>query len=105
MSINQFNDVIKNIAVNAMNAENPASLVFGSVESTAPLKIRINQKLLLTEEFLFLSDNVRNHTGRAMIDGSQKSITYLNQLQEGEQVLMIRLNGGQLYYVAERAVT
>lgn len=103
MDARLFN-AIKQISVNATNAENPVDLVFGSVESTSPLKIRVTQKLLLTEEFLFLSDNVKDHTRDAVIGGETKSVKYLNGLRVGEQVMMIRLGGGQLYYVAERAV-
>lgn len=99
----EFLRIIKQAALDAVHVTSPMSMCFGSVESTDPLKVRINQKLLLTKESLFLSDNVSDYTELLEIDGEVKEVKHLNKLQQGEQVLLVRMDGGRMYYVANRA--
>ena len=58
---NDFVKLIKKVAVEAVNSSKPANVVFGKVMSTAPLKIKVDQKLILTEKQLVLSRNVTDH--------------------------------------------
>lgn len=52
---------IKQIAENAVAANKPANWIYGTVTSTAPLKIRIQPTIELTESFLELSHMVKDH--------------------------------------------
>lgn len=54
-------ELIKQAAVDAVNASNPAAFYFGTVTSASPLIINIEQKIELTEEFLILSSAVKDH--------------------------------------------
>lgn len=54
-------EVIKKVALEAVKASNPTSLVIGTVTSTSPLQITVDQKLTLDEDFLILTKNVKNH--------------------------------------------
>ncbi|MCM1299574.1 MAG: DUF2577 domain-containing protein [Firmicutes bacterium] len=54
--------IIKAAAASAVSAEKPAELCFGTVTSTAPLKITVEQKLTLTEKQLILTKAVTDHT-------------------------------------------
>lgn len=103
----------------------PMNLVFGTVLSANPLTIAINQKMILTSEFLILTNAVRDHSvdiqvswctdkpdnGGADPTGShthnhkiqgRKKITIYNGLTIGEKVLLLRAQGGQDYIVLDR---
>lgn len=54
-------EVIKKVALEAVTASNPTALVIGTVTSTSPLQITIEQKLTLDEDFLILTKNVQDH--------------------------------------------
>lgn len=42
-------------------ASNPDNMIFGTVESVDPLKVRISDKIVLPEQFLFLGQMCRPH--------------------------------------------
>ena len=70
-------DTIKRVALNAFEASNPVKLMFGKVVSTNPMKIKVNQYLTLTKEFLVIN----------------------GEIFEGDDVTLIRVQGGQKYVV------
>ena len=70
-------DTIKRVALNAFEATNPVKLVFGKVISTNPVKVQVGELLTLTQEFLVINGTVF----------------------EGDEVTLIRCQGGQKYVV------
>ena len=54
-------EVIKKVAIEAVQASNPISLVIGEVTSVNPLNITVEQRLTLDEDFLILTKNVTDH--------------------------------------------
>ena len=99
LDMNGFLSDIKRAAVEAVKADKPFAFVFGRVTNTTPLKIRVDQKLELTEAQLILTNAVRNFT--VEVDDEPKSVCL--ELEAGEQVLLIRTDGGQKYIVLDRA--
>ena len=59
--MNDFLKLMKKTAVEAVDASKPANIVFGKVINEKPLKIKVDQKLILTEKQLVLSRNVTDH--------------------------------------------
>ncbi|MBR1751105.1 MAG: DUF2577 domain-containing protein, partial [Ruminococcus sp.] len=59
--MNEIAGLIKQLAVDAVNAGKPADIIFGRVISTAPLKIQTDQKLVLEENCLILSRCVTDY--------------------------------------------
>ena len=108
----------------AFDASKPADMVFGKVVSTSPLKIKVDQKLILTSAQLVLSRNVTdyklsvtmNHSTENESGGSgdssfathkheikgTKNITIHNALTINEEVIMMQVSGGQKYIVLDR---
>ena len=70
-------DTIKQIALNVFEASNPVKLLFGKVISVNPVKIQVGEYLILTQEFLVINGEVF----------------------EGDNVTLIRCQGGQKYVV------
>ncbi|MEG2050884.1 MAG: DUF2577 domain-containing protein [Oscillospiraceae bacterium] len=53
-----FNNLIKQSALEAMSASKPSELLFGMVTSTKPLQINVEQRMTLTSPQLVLTRNV-----------------------------------------------
>lgn len=104
--------LIKQAAVEAVKASEPSDFVFGTVLSVKPLKIEVDQKLILTEEFLLLTSNVMDYKVKAKMysigdsgDGTeQQKMTVYNGLKTGDMVIMLKQQGGQKYVVLDKII-
>ena len=121
MMAEQLREAIQRIAVSAIAAGSPSDYCIGIVETADPLSIRIEQQELLTEDFLLLTDMVRDyavditvsHTTENRSGGTgdasfashnhdysgRKKIIVHNGLVPSEAVILIRQAGGQEYIV------
>lgn len=54
-------EVVKQAAVEAVEASKPVNLLFGTVISVSPLKIQADQKSIYTEKMLVLTRNVTDY--------------------------------------------
>lgn len=82
--MNDFLKLVKKTALEAVNASRPTNVVFGKVINDSPLKIKIDQKLVLSSAQLVLCENVTNF------------------LNVGEEVVLIQMSGGQKYVVIDK---
>lgn len=120
----KFLETVKMAAVDAVEAGKPVNVVFGTVVSASPLKIQVDQKLILSAKMLILARNVTdftvyetvNHrtedTGGGSGDAAfeshhhaysgKKAFQIHNALAMGEKVILIRVQGGQKYLVIDR---
>ena len=125
---NELVETLKKAAVEAVEAKKPVNVYFGEVVSAAPLKINVEQKMVLGEKQLILSRNVTNfktsitggniknyyYTGSTTDSGTapvspshvhavgKMEITVHNGLVVGDEVILLRQQGGQKYIVVDR---
>lgn len=114
-------NVLRTLVKQTVDANNPADLLFGVVESENPLAIKLEDKRILDEDFLLLSDMVRDYevdievshvtentgggSGEAAFSShchkykGRKKIKVYNGLKKGERVVILKRSGGQLFYV------
>ena len=128
---NELVETLKRAAVEAMEAKKPVNVYFGEVVSAAPLQINVEQKMVLGEKQLILSRNVTNfktsitggniknyyYTGSTTDSGTAPvspshvhavgkiEITVHNGLVVGDEVILLRQQGGQKYIVVDRIGT
>ena len=117
-------EVVKQAAVDAVQAQKPVSFLFGQVISAAPLKIQVDQKSIYTEKMLVLTRNVTDfevdmtvsHITLNQTGGSgesafashhhdykgRKKFKMHNALTEGDLVLLARMQGGKRLIVIDR---
>lgn len=116
-------EVLKQNALDAVNSQNPTSIIYGIVLSAKPLTIQVNSKLTLDDTFLVLTKNVSDYEaeididytgdGEIEIEGvagnilkqlsiSSAKITIHNALKAGDEVVMIQMQGGQKYVVLDK---
>ena len=120
----QLVSTIQKLVAQTNNAMKPADYCLGVVETVDPLSIRIDQKDILTDEFLILTDLVRDfsvditvsHTTENRAGGGgyaefashnhdytgRKKIIVHNGLSVGESVILIQQAGGQEFIVLSR---
>lgn len=124
-----MSDIIRAIrksVLDSLNAQKLTDIVYGTVESIEPLKIRVDQKLLLEQEKLKLTRAVMDYEVEMTVDhitenragGSgdaayeshnheykgRKKFLIHNGLMVGDRVTMIRTHGGQQYLVINKEV-
>lgn len=122
--------LIKQASLEANEAAVPMGIVFGTVVSSAPLKIQVDQKITLDDDFLLVPESLRDHTLSMTVSHSTelagahnhsgavpgesphshgytgtKSFTVLNGLKSGDSVILLRMQGGQKYLVLDRMVS
>ena len=99
-------DIIKQVAVKAVEAGQPSDFYFGKVTSEKPLKILVEQKMTLGAAQLVLTRNVIDFKTKVIIDSSEKKeMTIHNALKKGDEVILLKQKGGQKYLVLDRVVS
>lgn len=122
----EFLRIIKKAAVDAVKAEKLTEVCFGTVTAVSPMKISVEQKMTLGEAQLLLCRNVtdfevdisvewesENESGgsgeNAFAEHShsikgKKKITVHNGLAVGDEVILLRQQGGQKFVVWDRLI-
>lgn len=102
----EFLKLIKQAAVEAIEAGNPASICYGQVTSSSPLKILVDQKMTLTSAQLVVPQHLTDYEINLKLKSSGTKQTYVvyGALKSGDKVLLIREQGGQKYIVIDRMV-
>ncbi|MBU5470629.1 DUF2577 domain-containing protein [Falcatimonas sp. MSJ-15] len=124
------NGIVKKVhqaAIDAMESTKPVNVYFGEVVSASPLKINVEQKMILGEKQLILSRNVTDfktkitagniknyyytgdvNSGTAPVSPAHVhavgtiDITVHNGLAVGDGVILIRQQEGQNFIVMDR---
>lgn len=123
---NQLLEIIQQVAVDAVKSSNPVNVLFGVVTSEQPLEITVDQKRILSQEFLILTRSVTDYEVNMTVDHvtekmsggggdpsfashmhqykGTKPFKVLNALKQGEKVLLLVMQGGQKYIVVDRVI-
>ena len=87
LSSNQLLQTVKMAAVEAVEAAKPCAVVYGKVKTKSPLTINVDQKIILTAAFLVVTNSAKDN------------------INTGDTVAMIRIQGGQQYLVLDKVVS
>ena len=83
---NELVDTLKRAAVEAVEAGKPVNVYFGEVVSASPLKINVEQKMILGEKQLILSRNVTDFSTMVTVDWtSESSLSTHNHTVKGDK--------------------
>lgn len=96
--------VIKQAAYDANQAVYPVEILTGKVLSAAPIEIMVEQKLTLTKKQLIIVREVTDHTVMTEIKGESYQILVKKALQKGDEVILLKMQGGQKYVVIDKVV-
>jgi len=127
----ELTKAIKRAAIDAVKAGKPVEVCFGKVKSISPLKILVEQKMLLGSAQLILSRHLTEYKIQMTVDHytediaddrqntntdadlstlaphchayrGKKEFTVHNGLVDGDEVILIRQQGGQKYIVVDK---
>jgi hypothetical protein len=132
LDINQLVRSVKQAAIEAVKADGPMGVCYGTVTAVSPLEITTDQKLVLSETQLILTNAVRDFTVEMTVDHATESISHGHPvvdtytggsatavehshpykgrksfrvhlgLKKDEKVTLLRCDGGQQYIVLDR---
>lgn len=95
---------IKRASIDAIENSKPVNLVFGKVSSISPLIVNVENKLKLEKEQLLLLKTLSNYTIEVEIEGEKRQMKIYNALKSGDEVILLRMQGGQKYLILDRVV-
>lgn len=113
-----LSQVIKKMALDAVEANKPMELVLGTVISINPIKISLSQLLIIGESFILNPEGLAGQELTISLD--EQTITLKNdedelkeytimpqdlkikiksQIKQDDKVFLLRLQGGQKYFI------
>ncbi len=128
----EFLNVIKQTTAGVMNDADLADVCFGTVTSSSPLKVNVEQKFTIGAENLIVPQHLTNHEVNVTIDwqtnqdtykhkhnvegtdssedtrsykldiSGTKKMTINNALKSGDSVILVKQLGGQKYLIIDR---
>ena len=115
MSGTRLLELIKLAGMQANETLKPVNVFSGKVIGIKPLEIEIEQTNRIKQDFLEVSEHLTNHfiyttgvednftdvTDKSKYEIRKKYILY-NELKVGDTVILVRVSGGQKYYVMDR---
>lgn len=81
-----LSELIKQSAVNAVNATYPVQVMFGRVIGTVPLRVYISQKM--------------PDVGGGLLSVAASAVK--NGLAQGDRVILLRVQGGQKFIILDK---
>lgn len=106
--VTEFVAIIKKAALEAVDSSKPMNIYFGEVICEQPLRINVEQRMVLGEKQLILTRQVTDYSLSVDADGhshkitGKKKLTVHNSLKKGESVIIARQQGGQKFIVIDR---
>lgn len=82
---------IKQAAIEAIETTKPVNILFGKVTSVSPLKINVEQKMILSNAQLILTRNVTDYTVKMDVDFNTESIS-LNANHSHDATVDVNVN-------------
>lgn len=95
---------IKKASLDVIESVKPVNMVYGKIEGISPLKVNIENKLTLTKDQLIVSDRFKIYEMLCEVEGKIGIAKYDNTLKSGEDIILLRMQGGQQYVVIDRVV-
>lgn len=113
-----LSQVIKKMALDAVEANKPMELVLGSIISINPIKISLSQLLIISENFILNPEGLAGQELTISLD--EQTITLKNDedelkeytimpqdlnikikshIKKDDKVFLLRLQGGQKYFI------
>lgn len=95
---------VQQVSSGATAAGYPADVMSGTVISASPLKIKVEQRFDIDSAQLIVPERLTDYTQKMEIDGVSRTVKIYSGLKTGQQVALVRQQGGQKFLVTDRVV-
>lgn len=95
---------VQQVSNGANEAGYPADMMSGTVIAASPLKIKVEQRFDISRAQLIVPEHLTDHTVDVELDGVKRKMKIYSGLKTGQQVALIRQQGGQKFLVTDRVV-
>jgi hypothetical protein len=103
------NQLIKKIALEAMNASSPLRFMEATVVSAPPdlkIELRDNDKLIIPTDLIIVSEYLSKHTRQIRVNGgTPQTYEFMDELKSGDRVMVAAIQGGQSFFILDRFVS
>ncbi|HZG16973.1 MAG TPA: DUF2577 domain-containing protein [Candidatus Bathyarchaeia archaeon] len=96
--MNGMLNLIKKAAADAVEASSPVGVFYGTIKKASPLEVEVDQRFLLSEDFLELTDA----TKELKFQWGAEEYIIREKLKENDRVVLVRIQGGQKYIILDR---
>lgn len=119
LDANDLVRAVKKASTDANDAGYPVNVMTGSVTSTNPLSVKVEQRFEIGRNQLIVPEYLTDHKvkismgGDTEMDGEpehahglggKREMTIYNGLKSGDQVMLVRQQGGQKFLVIDRVI-
>lgn len=107
-SLRDFTDMVKAIQKNnerSIDYSKPTTFMFGTVTNVNPLKVNVEQRMVLDKHSLILSENVTDHDVSMMVDDERKTYRIYNALKTRREGCLVTSTRGQKFIILDRVMT
>ncbi|WP_010279859.1 DUF2577 domain-containing protein [Paenibacillus senegalensis] len=94
-------EIIKKAGVGAVEAGSPVAVVYGTVQRTNPLEVRVDQRTLLPKDFLIIPEHLTEY--KLNLDGREWLVR--RGIEQGDKLILLRMQGGQSFIALGRVVS
>ena len=120
---NELVKAIRQVSNETTEAQGPVNICYGKVLSSSPLSVLVDQKLTLGAAQLVLTRNVTDYEiqlsmerqefeleenvqeSNYQVSADRQCVLIHNALEAGEEILLLRQQGGQKYIIIDRVVS
>ncbi|MEF3309524.1 DUF2577 domain-containing protein [Paenibacillus sp. GYB004] len=108
-------ELTKQAAKDAVEAGAPCAVMFGNITNTNPLEVNVDQRFTIDADFLIVPEQLtryeidlrHNHTTGSGTTGDALTdkVVIRTGLQQGDKVILLRVQGGQKYLILDKVVS
>lgn len=96
---------IKRIVEETTENNKPTHIMYGKVISVSPLRVNVEQRMILDKNQLVLTDHLTRKTGWTVVNDRTYEVVFDNRLKVNDNVLLIRKQGGQKFIIIDKVVS
>ena len=93
---------IKKAALDAIENSQMCDFRYGEVVNVSPIKVKTSNNLIIPSSLLVVPEHLTDRVIEIIIDGEIKMATVNDSLKLGDNVVLLRKQGGQSYFILDR---
>lgn len=105
LDLNDLLTAIKKAAVDAVESTKPVGIIYGRVISVSPLKINVDNRMILGADCIVVPKSFGTHKISVNINGELHEGSIDNRLLPGDSLILLSSPGGQKHIILGRATS